>query len=231
MKYKAVIFDLFGTLVDIYSRQEYENALVEMASILNAPYDEFYTIWLQTGEKRATGVFRTLEENLKYVCHELEISVTGHQIRLAKQVRFDSMARVMAPRKDAKKVVSHLKSDGYKIGLVSNCSHEVPILWHDIPFAPFFDAAVFSSVVGIQKPDPRIYQLVIKRLAVKPENCLYIGDGDSNELTGALKVGMTPVLIRNPDEVRTEVQRIDWEGDVWRGAVISSLKEVLNLLK
>lgn len=231
MKYKAVIFDLFGTLVDVFSRQEYESALAEMVSILKAPYDEFYKIWLQTASQRSTGVFRNLKENIEYICRELKISISDNQLKLARQVRFNFVVRALTPREDAIKVLSHLKSKGYSTGLISNCSTEPPVIWPNTPFAPLIDVAVFSSSVGLQKPDPHIYHLAIERLSVKPENCLYIGDGDSHELTGASKVGMHPVLIRNPHEDSANVLRVNPETENWHGLTISSLKEVLNLVK
>ena len=46
-----------------------------------------------------------------------------------------------------------------------------------------------------------------------------------------LHVGMVPVLIRNPDENRDNVYRTNFEGDTWPGPVITSLKEVPNLLE
>jgi len=52
-----------------------------------------------------------------------------------------------------------------------------------------------------EKPDPRIYHLALERLKVKPQDCLYVGDGSSHELTGARKVGMHPVQIHVPDEI------------------------------
>jgi len=231
MKYKAVIFDLFGTLVDEYPYEEYQSVLGQMASILKAPYDEFYRIWLQTANRRTTGVFQTLEENIEYICRELKMPISDTQLKLAKQVRFDFVVRALTPKRDALEVLSHLKSGGYRTGLISNCSLEPPIIWPDTPFAPVVDVAIFSSSVGLQKPDPRIYQLAIGQLAVKPNNCLYIGDGDSHELSGAAKVGLHPVLIRVPDEDSTDVIRANVEGEEWDGLVISSLKEVLTLVR
>jgi putative hydrolase of the HAD superfamily len=230
VKYKAVIFDLFGTLVEIFSRQEYENTLAEMVSILKAPYDEFYKIWIQTADQRSIGVFRNLEENIEFICRELNISISDNQLKLARQVRTNFVARALTPREDAIKVLSHLKSKGCGTGLISNCSTEPPLLWPDTLFAPLIDVAIFSSSAGLKKPDPHIYLMATERLSVKPENCLYIGDGDSHELTGALQVGMHPVLIRNPDEDGANVLRVNPETEKWHGPTISSLKEVLHLL-
>jgi putative hydrolase of the HAD superfamily len=231
MKYKAVIFDLFGTLVDIFSRVEYYSVLREMMTILKAPHDDFMRLWHATGDRRVTGAFRTLEENLTYICRELNVPVIRSQINLAKQIRLNFVSLVLAPREGVIEVLSLLKSDGYKIGLVSNCSAEPPVIWPYTPFAPFFDATVFSSVAGIQKPDPRIYNMAAEQLKVKPESCLYIGDGESHELTGAAEVGMHPVLIRAPSEDSDTVIRANPEIDDFPCPRISSLREVLDLVK
>jgi putative hydrolase of the HAD superfamily len=109
---------------------------------------------------------------------------------------------------------------------------EPPVLWPDTPFAPFFNVAIFSSTCGLQKPDPRIYLLAAEKLAVKPKDCLYIGDGDGNELTGAAQVGMNPVLIRDtPEDSINALHSDDYQGKNWDGATISSLKEILSLLE
>jgi len=138
----------------------------------------------------------------------------------------------MRPRQDAIDVLSYLQSQGLKTGLISNCSPDTPLIWKDTPFAPLFDVAVFSSSVGVKKPDPRIYQIAIDQLATKPGNCLYIGNGDGRELTGASQVGMHPVLIRAPDEDNTDAQWEDsTDAEQWDGPVISSLREVLDLVR
>ena len=67
-------------------------------------------------------------------------------------------------------------------------------------------------------------------LHCEPEDCLYIGDSDSNELTGATRAGMDVVLIRNPEEDRDNVYRENFEGDTLQGPVITSLREVMDLL-
>jgi putative hydrolase of the HAD superfamily len=231
MKYKAVIFDLFGTLVDIFSVREYENILVQMASNLEAPYDNFRKIWMQTAKQRATGALGTLEENLWYICRELDLAVTIRRIEKAKQIRFDYVARALIPRKDAIDVLSKLKSSGYKIALISNCSTEPPIIWPGTPFAPFFDIALFSSVVGITKPDRRIFQMAVERLSVEPSKCLYVGDGGDDELAASAAIGMTPILIRAIHENSGDALRPNDNVGNFTGQRITSLKEVLNLVK
>jgi len=229
MKYSAVIFDLFGTLVENLSDQEYRSVLRHMASVLSAPTDKFTQLWFDTGNKRMTGVFPSTVANIEYICRELGVPLEDTKTRLAAQIRFDFTARAMTPQADAIKVLSHLKSEGYKTGLISGCSSEVPGIWRDTPFAPLIDIAVFSCSAGMNKPDPRIYQLATEQLAVEPHKCLYIGDGADHELTGASQFGMNPVLIRASD---VYYPHADWtDREQWDGPVISSLKDVLTLVE
>ncbi len=202
-----------------------------MASIIAAPPGDFKQLWFDTFDERGLGIFQSLEANIEYICQKLGLRPGKAKIALASQINIQYTARAMKPRLYATELLPRLKSDGYKTGLITNCGAEVPKIISDIPFAAFLDVAVFSSLEGVQKPDPRIYQLTAERLSVKPEECLYIGDGDCHELSGALQAGMHPVLIRNPDEDITDVHRVDFEADEWDGPVISSLKEVLNYLE
>jgi putative hydrolase of the HAD superfamily len=231
MKYKAVIFDLYGTLVDCYDFIGYHSALRETSSILKIQHNDFIKLWMDTSARRATGVFKTLEENLEYICRELNIPVKAFDINLAKMVRYDYISLSLAPRQYAIETLSQLKKDGYKIGLISNCSVETPVIWPHTPFAPFFDVTIFSSIAGVQKPDPAIYKMAAAQLQVEPADCLYIGDGDNYELTGAAAAGMHPVLISVPQpEGADMVVRSEAKVDDYPCPVIPSLPEVLDIL-
>lgn len=231
MKYKAVIFDLFGTLVDVFSRREYYSVLAEMALLLSVPQAEFARLWLGTAKQRGTGLFPSIEANIEYICQELDVSIADDKVKKATLVRFNSVVRSMSVDKGGIEVTSRLKSEGYGVALVSNCSPETPVIWEGLPFAPMFDVTVFSCLVGLRKPDPRIYHLAAEKLCVKPESCLYIGDGDGDELFGAADVGMHPVLISNPQEDHSDAFRNGIISKEWDGPVVTSLKEVLTLLE
>lgn len=230
-KYRAVIFDLFGTLVDGYSREGYYSALSEMISILKAPKNDFIKLWMDTATRRVIGEFPSLTANLEYICGELKMPVTKRQLDLAKWIRFDFISLTMAPRPGTLETLSRLRADGLKIGLVSNCSGEPPVIWPHTPFAPFFDVTIFSSVAGLQKPDSKIYLMATEQLGVTPQDCLYVGDGDDNELTGAAGVGMHPVLVSAAQEDAAEAIRSAPKVDEYQCPRITSLKEVLNLVK
>jgi putative hydrolase of the HAD superfamily len=227
MPFDAIIFDLFGTLVDNFPAEAFEVVLSEMAKVLNAPRAEFAHLWnVDTWPLRATGRLPTTEANIEYICQALGVLAEREQVSAAARLRFDFTRRFLnEPRPDAAPTLSSLKSAGYKIGLISDCSSEVPLLWSDMPLAPLIDVPIFSCAVGLKKPDARIYLLACERLGVLPQRCLYTGDGGSHELSGATAVGMHPVLIRVPYESSDMVERHGEEE--WNGRRIAAISEVL----
>jgi putative hydrolase of the HAD superfamily len=106
---------------------------------------------------------------------------------------------------------------------------DTPERWRASELAPLVDVAIFSSETGLRKPDPEIYQAATNRLGVDPECCLYCGDGAYAELSGAVAVGMTAVLIQPPDLDVAEALTPEAEED-WRGPVVGHLLELLDLL-
>ena len=90
-----------------------------------------------------------------------------------------------------------LKTRGHRLCLVSNADAIDALPWTATPLAPLFDEAVFSCDVRLQKPDPAIYLLAAGRMGARPEDCVFVGDGGSNELAGAKAVGMRTVQARH----------------------------------
>ena len=228
MKYLAVVFDLFGTLAGNFSSQGYNDALAQMAAALSLPSEDFRRVWFATSRERNTGTSQNCETDVQYICREFGVPPEAEQVQLAVQCRLDYIRHVMIPQPGSINVLSHLKEAGYKTALLSNCSHEITVVWADTSFAPLIDVTIFSCSVGMRKPDPSIYQLTAERLGVRPEECIFVGDGGSEELSGALNVGMYPVLIR-PDGDSTEPHLVKREQ--WDGPTISSLKDVLVLVR
>ena len=226
MKIKAAIFDLFGTLIDSFNAQEYRQVLSEMATSLSLPEDLFYDLWNSSFNQRALGVFKTLEESFEFISEQLDKPVNARGIDQAIQIRLNYSKKTLVPRNDAIATLKQLKKLGFKIGLITDCTYEIPLIWKESPLSKHFDSVIFSCSVGIKKPDPRIYHLACKELKVKPKSCLYIGDGSSRELSGALHVGMFPVLIRSPSE--KDSVRIEEEN--WDGPRINSLREILTYI-
>ncbi|MBN1643380.1 MAG: HAD family hydrolase [Dehalococcoidales bacterium] len=224
MKYKAVIFDLFGTLVDNSPKQ---NWLKEMSLILFAPEEDFSHLWNATFKKRMTGEFYEFQDCIEYICRQLNLKVKKEQIERAINLSSERVRReITAIQPNAIETISQLKTDGYKIALLSNCSIAITRLWGETPFANIINATVFSCSVGMMKPDLRIFHLAAEKLQVNPTECLYIADGMDGELKAAATVGMTPARIRFPTADPDDPYSEDWQG-----TTITSLKEVLDLVK
>ena len=92
-------------------------------------------------------------------------------------------------------VLAGLAAQGFKLGIVSNWDHRLPELLARLGLAEHLDAVVYSSEVGIEKPDPRIFAAALARLGVAPEAVLHVGDGRLEDVDGALAAGIHPVLL------------------------------------
>jgi putative hydrolase of the HAD superfamily len=226
-KYKAVIFDLGGTLTYGHAWSEYVDAARKIAAAISAPEDDFVRLWFEQSEGLGTGTFPSYQDFIRHICDQLCLNTQDSVIKLATNISL-SLAKkhLFVARDGAIEVLSCLKTNGYKIGLISDCAPDVPMLWNDTPFAPLIDVAVFSCTAGMNKSNLRIFRIALEKLAVKPENCIYIADGMKNELANAKKLGMHSVQILVPSEIDDSPIREDWHGPK-----IASLKEVLNLLK
>jgi putative hydrolase of the HAD superfamily len=106
----------------------------------------------------------------------------------------DSMFRGMKPCEPMVAAVGAARAEGVRTGLVSNSwstSH-----YDRSMLTKLFDAVVISAEVGLHKPQPEIYLLASKRLAVEPERCVFVDDLREN-CAAAEAVGMTAILHRD----------------------------------
>jgi putative hydrolase of the HAD superfamily len=227
VNFEAIIFDLFGTLVDDFATSVGQT-YTELAKALQVPIEQFMPLWRQTTKMRSDGTFQTVEAGIEHVCGIMGTRVEPEQMAKAVEIRLQQTRRALEPRPDAVATLARLKDEGYKLGLLSNCSIEIPILWPQTTFAYVFDSAIFSSRERLKKPDPRIYHLACERLGVMPERCFYIADGENHELAAAAKVGLHSVLIRNSS--RDNGSELLREAREWQGTAISSLPEAITLL-
>lgn len=94
----------------------------------------------------------------------------------------------------------------FKLGLLSNASHNVlPGIFTPDQLA-LFDAAVSSYDVGLTKPDPNMFLLICERLGVAPEECIFVDDQERH-LTVAAGLGFTTILYQSVDQTTQAITK------------------------
>lgn len=217
---RAVVFDLWGTLV----RRPGEDArrLREQWAVrLGLGARRLDELWHEAGayEERESGPLLPFLHSIR--------AAAGSDLDVAEflEWRVDLTRGALVADGQTIEALDELRRRRVRVGLVSNCTEDVAIAWPETELAPRFDVAVFSATAGVLKPDRRIYERAYTGLGVEPSECLFVGDGANDELPGARRVGMTPVLIHE------EGQDPVWDGlRDWRGARITSIPQVLDLL-
>lgn len=191
MPYKAVIFDLFETLITEWGHKKYTKN--ELCADLNIRRDDFDTYWNEKTSAQYLGTI-TFQESLRYVCEKCGQTITPAQIETitAKriQTKSDCFNYILPEVFD---LLEQIKAMGLKTAIVSNCSSEEVEVLRESKLCDFFDEIILSYEVHMKKPDNCIYEEAAKRLGVSLSECLFVGDGGSNELSGAENAGMKPI--------------------------------------
>jgi putative hydrolase of the HAD superfamily len=231
MRYDAVIFDLFGTLIETVTPDNYDIMLGELAGLLGVEAEAFATEWRATVDARESGLFGDIDDLLSKTSATAGHVPSADEIANAKQRWMAIAGEWLTPRDDARATLQAIRATGAKIGLLSNCSAEVPPLWPTAGLADLFDHLVFSCEVGAMKPHASVYEAATTNLRVAPQRCMFVGDGGAHELTGASAVGMQAVLIRVPGEEHTAFDAFYRKDALeWPGATVGSLSELTALL-
>jgi putative hydrolase of the HAD superfamily len=128
MKYKAVIFDLFGTLVENLPESEYKLVLAKMASVISADQDQFVNTWNEYFDDLMTGR-QEADKCIGLVCRKMGLAPVDGLLNNAYEVLSDCVKLKLEPPTDTLVAISNLNDKNYIIGMISNCSNEVPLLW------------------------------------------------------------------------------------------------------
>ena len=182
---RAVVFDLWGTLID------WPEEASRRLRTLGEPVGDHVR-----GARRALVRVRSV----RGAGERPAPTRAGVDGRRARRRRDRGRAARLAARSRPSSLTAspsnvealvELRRRGLRLGLVSNCTEDIAIVWPETDLAPLFDAAVFSARAGYMKPAREIYELALLELGVSPSDALFVGDGANGELQGAARVGMT----------------------------------------
>jgi len=219
--FDAVVFDLWHTLAT-WPEEESRIFRDRWAKAIGVEAERLDELWYSDGayERRETGpIAPTIASVHDAFGADQDVEeIVGWRLAMAR--------RALVPGPGVVSTLDELRRRGLRLGLISNCTEEVALVWDESPFAGRFDVALFSATAGCMKPDPRIYEQALAELNVEASATLFVGDGANGELDGARRVGMTAVLFV-PDGERPR-----WEGlEEWADARVSSIPQVLDLVE
>jgi putative hydrolase of the HAD superfamily len=121
------------------------------------------------------------------------------------------------PFADVEPALGELRSRGLRLVVASNWDCSLPDWLEEAGVLHLLDGAVSSAVVGRPKPDPAVFLEGLRVAGVEAGEAVHVGDSPENDVEGATRAGIRPVLIAREG-------RTDYEGETVR-----SLEEVASL--
>lgn len=222
--YRAVLFDFFGTLTHAVHRGATH---AYIARWLGCEPTDFTRALDGSFMQRARGAYGSPMRALRRVAATAGARPSHDRLLAALSARKAALRADTRLREDAVPVLRALREKGLRTALISDCTHELPLILPSLPIADLLDTVVFSIDVGTCKPDPAMYLRACERLRVQPHECLYIGDGGSHELSGAQALGISAIRLTAPDLC----SHLRFEGETdWTGPTADSLTQAISYL-
>jgi len=205
--YKAVFFDVGGTLLrvypsvgDVYAIHARDFGFTGSPDDLNR---EFRQEWSKMGGMESLGrqsgltVERAFWKELVHRVFEAHGGLNDFD-------RYFDLIYDVFRNKESWRVfedvtesglLDQLKSNGVVLGVISNWDSRLPEILKNTGLASYFDFILASTVVGSAKPDAGIFLEALKRAGVPPEQACHIGDEPATDIEGARNVGISSILI------------------------------------
>ncbi len=215
MPLKAVLFDMFDTLMLIEKNHEFYNpSMLRMYRYLNShsidvPFERFNEVYIQERDKLYAAAELNWEEphfnvrvaaTLKVLGYDYDIS--SSLVTTATSEFCEEFMTFVCIDPDAAAMLRKLK-DKYRLGVVSNFA--IPECVHKLLKAAridrFFEVIVVSGAVNKRKPAAEIFQSALKLLNVTAAEAVFVGDTIDADIEGAKAVGMRAIYIdRRPQK-------------------------------
>lgn len=246
----TVLFDMGGTLEDIWTDAESEKAAIESIDRMlkewdmdpKADYESLRSSvlkgWAAYGQYRDSWDIELKPVNIwcDYVLKDFNLpreQLIPHCEELAHMWEITYYHRVLRPR--VKEMLEGLKSLGMKLGVISNTAalYQVFQTLKDYGIRDYFQDVTLSSVTGLRKPGTDIFKVALCQVQSRPEECAYVGDTVSRDVIGSKRAGfacaiqIASKLTRMKD---AQVKR-EFEPDVVVDEIYDVYPAVGNLIK
>lgn len=191
----TIVFDLGGVLIDWDPRHLYRKIFADQQEMEAFLRDVCSPAWnAQTDGE--TSFQDAIEELIP------QFPAYASQIR-AYFSRWEEMVAGIYP--ETVQILAELREAGYPLAALSNWSSETfPIVNARYEFLDWFSPLIISGQVGLIKPDPQIFSLLVCSLDRPAGECLYIDDLEEN-IQVAAQVGFQTILYSSPQQLRTEL--------------------------
>ena len=196
---RAVVFDIGGVIQDsplhAIARYERDHGL---------PPNAINRVVVASGESGAWSRLERGELSVEAWCAPFERDCLAHGVTVSATRLMQYIAEAHRERPIMLRAVRRLRERGLRVGALTNnwATETAPAGPH--PIARHFDALVESRAVGMRKPDPRIYQLICRRLGVAPVEAAFLDDIGTN-LKSARALGMHTIKVDDPEQALREL--------------------------
>jgi epoxide hydrolase-like predicted phosphatase len=197
---RSVLFDLGGVVMDspLHAIARYERDL-------GLPARTIARAIVAAGEDGAWSRLERGELALEDFYAPFDAECRTHGLAVSGERMMAYIAAASRPRPQMLEAIRRIRGRGLRAGALTNNWRDPREGSH--PLREHFDAVVESAVVGLRKPDPRIYELACAQLGVPPPATAFLDDIGQN-LKSARALGMTTIKVDDPDTALRELESV-----------------------
>jgi putative hydrolase of the HAD superfamily len=200
-----VIFDLGGVVMP--SPMDAFRAYEQRAGL---PHRFISEVIVNSGDDGAWARLERGQLTLSEFGYEFEVECTTAGNAIDSEAVLAALHSGHEPRAAMLEAIARIREAGLKTAALTNnwvLDDAVDGRERGLPLEDIFHVVVESSLVGLRKPDPRIYELVCDKLGVEPTDAVFLDDLGVN-LKPARAMGMTTIKVADPSEALAELQDV-----------------------
>ncbi len=101
-------------------------------------------------------------------------------------------------------LIDQLKAKGMRVGLLSNINDRYTKLIRDFGFYAPFEPCLLSCEIGLEKPNPKVYELLLKTMDLAAPDVIFIDDKEEN-VNAAKEIGIDAILFKSEPQLKGEL--------------------------